>query len=188
MTHKYTEKEKLFIFAHIGGANLTQASILAGYAPKGASQVGYRLSRMQKIIDGLALAKSEPDHPSLKRYSNSPKIQSVVIEQQSAAQLEIASEKTKHDTQAAAFVDALKTTSTELKIEKSSPELFLESVMMDEECEPRLRMDAAKALLPYRSQKLGEVGKKEEKQQAAKKAGAGKFAATVTPPQLRAFN
>ncbi len=33
-----------------------------------------------------------------------------------------------------------------------------------------------------------ELGKKEEKQQAAKKAGAGKFAATVTPPQLRAVN
>jgi phage terminase small subunit len=46
------------------------------------------------------------------------------------------------------------------------------------------RMDAAKALMPYRHKKVGEAGKKEAKQEAARKV-AGKFAAGA-PPRLRA--
>lgn len=180
-----TQKEIAFIFGYIESGNGTQSAIAAGYSAPTAAPCASRLLKSPKIIEGLALAKVDPEHPSLKRYSNAPKLQAVAAPQKVATP---APEKVRHDTQAAAFVDAIKTTSTELKIEKSSPELFLESVMMDEDCDPRMRMDAAKALLPYRSQKLGEVGKKEEKQQAAKKAGAGKFAATVTPPQLRAVN
>jgi phage terminase small subunit len=47
----------------------------------------------------------------------------------------------------------------------------------------RFRIDAAKAMLPFKHQKLGEGGKKDQKQDAAKKVGAGKFAATA-PPKL----
>jgi len=47
----------------------------------------------------------------------------------------------------------------------------------------KLRADAAKALLPFMHQKIGEGGKKDAKQDAAKKVSAGKFGASA-PPKL----
>jgi phage terminase small subunit len=61
---------------------------------------------------------------------------------------------------------------------------FLIGVMTDAEVDARLRIDAAKALLPYQHQKIGEAGKKEGKQAAAKVAGAGRFAPAVVPLKL----
>lgn len=46
-----------------------------------------------------------------------------------------------------------------------------------------LRLKAAQAAAPFEHQKLGEGGKKEGKQEAAKRAGKGKFGATA-PPRL----
>ena len=46
------------------------------------------------------------------------------------------------------------------------------------------QMKALLALLPYVHTKKGEGGKKDEKADAAKKAGAGKFAAAAPPLKL----
>ena len=59
---------------------------------------------------------------------------------------------------------------------------FLLAVMNDGATEARLRVDAAKALMPFIHQKIGE-GIKDAKQDAAKRAGAGKFGASA-PPKL----
>jgi len=64
-----------------------------------------------------------------------------------------------------------------------SPLAFLLSVMNDNEVEDRLRIDAAKAAAAYVHTKPGEVGKKDERQDAAKKAASGKFGASA-PPKL----
>lgn len=64
------------------------------------------------------------------------------------------------------------------------PADFLRSVMNNEREEMRLRMDAAKALMPYTHAKLGEVGKKEQMREAAKEAGKGRFA-TGRAPRLQ---
>lgn len=64
------------------------------------------------------------------------------------------------------------------------PRIFLTALMNDPLADARLRLDAAKALLPYIAQKPGEVGKKEERAQAAKKAGRGKFAPVAPPLRL----
>jgi phage terminase small subunit len=66
---------------------------------------------------------------------------------------------------------------------KQTPLEFLLSVMNDNEVEDRLRLDAAKTAAQYVHPKVGEGGKKDERQQAAKRAGAGKFSA-ATPPRL----
>lgn len=63
------------------------------------------------------------------------------------------------------------------------PEKFLRAVMNDSATEAKLRIDAAKALMPYAHPKKGEGGKKELKQDAALKAASGKFAAAA-PPRL----
>ena len=64
------------------------------------------------------------------------------------------------------------------------PAKFLRAVMNDSGSEARLRVDAAKALMPFVHKKLGEGGKKEQKDEAAKKV-AGRFTAAA-PPRLAA--
>jgi phage terminase small subunit len=68
--------------------------------------------------------------------------------------------------------------------ESSDPKVWLTAVMLSATTDPRLRMDAAKALLPFVHAKIGEGGKKDQQKDAAKKA-ASKFVA-ATPPKLAA--
>lgn len=64
------------------------------------------------------------------------------------------------------------------------PLAFFRGVMNDLVADPKLRLDAAKALAQYTLAKPGEAGKKEEKAAAAKRASGGKFSSA--PPPLRA--
>ena len=52
--------------------------------------------------------------------------------------------------------------------------------MNDQNTEQKLRVDAAKALMPFMHQKLGEGGRKDAKAEAAKKA-ASKFGGLAPP-------
>lgn len=65
----------------------------------------------------------------------------------------------------------------------SDPRAFLLAAMNDAALDAKLRIDAAKALMPFTHTKLGEGGKKDQKQDAARKAGAGKFG-SAEPPKL----
>lgn len=65
----------------------------------------------------------------------------------------------------------------------ADPKDFLRKAMNNSKLDPKLRIDAAKKLIDFEHAKLGEVGKKEQKQEAAKTAGGGKFA-TSAPPRL----
>jgi phage terminase small subunit len=69
----------------------------------------------------------------------------------------------------------------------SDPKAFLLAAMNDGALDPKLRLDAAKALMPFTHTKLGEGGKKDQKQDAARKAGAGKYG-SAEPPKLAANN
>jgi phage terminase small subunit len=64
-----------------------------------------------------------------------------------------------------------------------TPLEFLLAIMNDNEIDDKLRLEAAKTAAQYVHYKAGDGGKKDEKQEAAKKAGLGKFAA-VEPPKL----
>jgi len=61
----------------------------------------------------------------------------------------------------------------------ADPVEFLTKVMNEPAADLRLRIDAAKAMLPFKHKKLGEGGKKEGKEEAAKKAGSGRFGLRV---------
>ena len=65
----------------------------------------------------------------------------------------------------------------------ADPVEFLPKVMNEPAADLRLRIDAAKAMLPFKHKKLGEGGKKDLKADAAKTAGGGKFSPTA-PPKL----
>lgn len=63
------------------------------------------------------------------------------------------------------------------------PDKFLKAVMNDSGTDAKLRVDAAKALLSAQVRRAENGGKKDEQQNAAKRAGAGKFSAAA-PPRL----
>lgn len=67
------------------------------------------------------------------------------------------------------------------------PKVFLLALMNDSGADVKLRADAAKALMPFMHKKIGEGGVKDQKKDAAKVAGAGRFGA-VEPPRLVASN
>lgn len=69
----------------------------------------------------------------------------------------------------------------------SDPKVFLLALMNDLEADIKLRAEAAKVLMPFVHQKVGETGIKDEKAEKAKKAAAGKFGAAA-PPKLVAVN
>ena len=62
------------------------------------------------------------------------------------------------------------------------PEKFLRAVMNDSGSEDKIRVDAAKALMPYVHSRKSDAGKKEQRTEAAKKV-AGRFSAAA-PPKL----
>lgn len=62
------------------------------------------------------------------------------------------------------------------------PEGFLKAVMNNSTTDVKVRVDAAKALMPYKHHRLGEGGKKEQQNAAAAKV-ASRFAAGA-PPKL----
>jgi phage terminase small subunit len=63
----------------------------------------------------------------------------------------------------------------------SDPKAYLLAAMNDPETEPKLRIDAAKALMPFVHQRKGETGKKDAKVDAAKTAATGRYG-TGKPP------
>src|SRR5699024_1405540 len=62
------------------------------------------------------------------------------------------------------------------------PKDMLKHAMNDRHLDPKTRLQAAIALLPFEHQKLGESGKKEQQDKAAQAAGKGRFAPSATPP------
>ena len=66
----------------------------------------------------------------------------------------------------------------------TDPMEFLTNLMNEPAADIRIRADVAKALIPFKHQKLGEGGKKDQKNEDAKKV-ASRFAAAA-PPQLKA--
>lgn len=72
----------------------------------------------------------------------------------------------------------------QLATQHEDPEKFLRAVMNDAATDVKVRVDAAKCLMPYIHARKGEGGKKDEVADKAKKAGGGKFAAAAPPLKL----
>lgn len=67
----------------------------------------------------------------------------------------------------------------------ADPLEFMRQMMNDLEAEPKLRLDAAKALAAFTVAKPGEKGKKEQVQEAAEQVATGRFGLRK-PGQLKA--
>ncbi|MFT0533941.1 terminase small subunit [Castellaniella hirudinis] len=63
----------------------------------------------------------------------------------------------------------------------SDPQDFLKALMNDVSEDMKLRLDAAKALMPFTHERKGEASKKSAKEDAANKAMQGRFAVPAAP-------
>lgn len=79
--------------------------------------------------------------------------------------------------QARAKIIPARVSATAVILDMNDPLNYIRSVWQDEGEDPRIRLDAAKAALPYVHGKVAEKGKKETKADEAKQAtSSGKFA------------
>ncbi|WP_186191119.1 terminase small subunit [Burkholderia gladioli] len=146
-------KKRAFADAVLAGKSNRDAAIAAGYSAATASQAGSRLVKDKDVVLYLAANRLESE----SKESRQPE---AVDARQPPPDFDPYSVTN--------FTD---------------PKAFLIAAMNDGRTEPKLRVDAAKALLPFMHQKLGEGGKKDAQKDAAKKAGGGRFA-SAAPPKL----
>ncbi|MDD1976939.1 terminase small subunit [Pseudomonas tussilaginis] len=153
-----TPKKRAFVDALRGGASNKDAAIAAGYAASSASQAGSRLAKDPLVLAELAALGFNKN----VKASKAP-----------AKPIEPAHETLSEDREPSFDLSKALTF--------SDPKAFLLATMNDFEAEPKLRVDAAKALMPFIHPRKGEGGKKDEKEQAAQRA-ASRFGASAAPP------
>ncbi|WP_136477001.1 terminase small subunit [Pseudomonas sp. DG56-2] len=149
-----TDKKRRFADALQSGASKRDAAISAGYSEKTASQAGSKLAKDPDVTAYLA-RKSRVKTASSTEVKAAGKVNSP------------APAETPDD----ALVFA----------EFDDPRDFLVAVMNEQSAEPKLRVDAAKALMPYVHGKMADQGKKEARQDAAKEVGKGRYAQGKPP-------
>ncbi len=159
-----TPKKRAFVDALRGGASNKDAAIAAGYAASSASAAGSRLAKDPYVMAAMA-------GTTFNKKVN--KIVKAPAAQQPAAEVS----QTAEPDDSPGF-DLSKVLSY------SDPKAFLLAAMNDQKTEKKLRVDAAKALMPFMHPRKGETGKKTERENAAKVAGAGRFGSS--PPPLKA--
>ena len=155
-----TPKKRAFVDALRGGASNKDAAIAAGYAASSASAAGSRLAKDPYVMAAMA-------GTTFNKIVKAPAAQQPAADAPQAA-----------DSDDSPGFDLNKALSF------SDPKAFLLAAMNDHEADSKLRVDAAKALMPFMHPRKGETGKKTERENAAKVAGAGRFGAS--PPPLKA--
>lgn len=142
-----SEKMKKFAQAVVDGLSNKEAAISAGYAEKTASQAGSKLRKDPEIIVHIEKLKADKGGRSLT--SEKPKVKAI---------------------EASSYEDE---DPTEDQYSTDDPLDFLINVMKNSGNEMMLRVNAARAALPYIHGKVAEKGKKETKADEAKKATQG---------------
>lgn len=135
------DKQELFARNMAAGQNQAESCINAGYSKNGAAAAASRLMRNPEILARIEELRAQPaelNNDVNKVVNNVNK--------------------------------AVKSASADPPVQTvpdNDPMLFLQSVINDERWPPKLRVDAAKALMPYVHARIGEAGKKETALDAA---------------------
>ena len=140
-----TGKKRVFADAVLAGRSNKAAAIEAGYSAATASAAGSRLVKELPVAAYIAGRKSA----QAAAPGAATKLPATPLDDENVDPLN-----------GAHYVD---------------PKDFLAAAMNAPELDMRQRIDSAKALMPFTHQKLGEGGKKEQKQAAAETAANGKF-------------
>lgn len=150
------EKQELFAINVAAGINQTEACINAGYSKNGAAVAACRLMKNPAILARIEELKNQQN--GINKKLNNP---------------------VKSD------VNDVNTESRPTA-ENNDPLQFLLNVMLDEDSPLKLRVDAAKILMPYKYGRIGETGKKEAaKDAAAQKSRLGGLSARLEQKGLR---
>jgi phage terminase small subunit len=156
---RLTPTQRRFVAARKAGATLREAAIKAGLSEKTARSAGTRLIKHPAVIAAMAGQK----------VARAPR------KAQATRTAKVATPPAPPATDAAPPAEPPATV-------YEDPKDYLRFVMNDPAANPRLRNDAAKALLAVENKKPAEVGKKAARNEAAKSV-AGRFAAGA-PPKL----
>lgn len=149
-----TGKKRAFADAKLAGLSNKDAAIAAGYSPATASPAGSRLVKDAAVVQYLAERTQEVRNRAEGK----------------AAATSAAAAASKPDRPPFDLASLL---------HHSDPKAFLKAVMNEPMVDIKQRVDAAKSLMPFEHKKLGEGGKKDEKEAAAKKAATGRFGLRV---------
>jgi phage terminase small subunit len=152
-----TGKKLAFAKALLAGKSNREAAITAGYSEKTASPQGSRLAKDVDVKAYLVEMRKRAASPPKKAPPATPK---------SSAR--------------SPFAPGPDLPDDDLLESDDDPREFLRKAMKNAALDPRQRIDAAKALLPYEHPRIGEGGKKDAKADAAKKA-ANKFGTPAAP-------
>lgn len=147
-----SEKMKKFAQAVVDGLSNKEAAISAGYAEKTASQQGSKLRKDPEISVYIEKLKADKEGRSLT--SEKPKVKAI-------------------ETSSYEDEDPI-----EDQFTSDDPLEFLINVMKNGSNEMMLRVNAARAALPYKHGKIADQGKKKTQEDEAKAAasGGGKYA------------
>ena len=159
-----TGKQKLFAEAVLAGQSNKDAAIAAGCSERTASAAGSRMAKHPAIAAFIACRRAEQAKTPAPAGDPAPTPQPA------------APDGKPFDMKAILLY--------------SDPMDFLQAAMNDVELDYKLRVDSAKALMPFKHNKLGEGGKKDQAKDAAKTIaeGGGKFGAARPPPRLVSNN
>lgn len=176
-----TSKKRAFIVAVREGASNKDAAIAAGCSEKTASAAGSRLAKDSDVVRELhklnALFPVNADvKADVKPAVKAPRAKAAPREAQ------LAQEHIPHALRAPGSTDMQVDSEKGVGRAYTDPKDYLLDDMNDPNLDRKDRRDAAKALMPFLHARKGEGGKKEEKENAAKKASAGKFGASAPPP------
>lgn len=159
LSNRLTPTQQRFVDARKAGATKTEAAIKAGLSAKTACAAGSRLAKHPLVMAALPKMavvlrpRKVPAKPKAKALTQPPPQQ----------------------TDSAPPADRA-------PYLYEDPKEYLRFVMNDIEANPRLRNEAAKALLSVETKKPADVGKKAARNEAAKNV-AGRFSAGA-PPKL----
>jgi phage terminase small subunit len=152
LTVALTKQKRLYADARLAGLGKKESAVKAGCPVKTASQAASRLEKDPEIIAAMARATPRDWTLPVNPSVNSADSDNSPPRAASNAALSL-----------------------------SDPLAYLAGVMDDLNEDPKMRADAAKAMLPYMHGKIGEQGKKESQSQLAKETSKGRFAAGAPP-------
>lgn len=197
-----TEKQKLYAKARLKGLNQTQSAIAAGYSPATARQAASRLEKDPAVLAHMDRLSRSGDIPEpvkpvkqkpIAKAENPKSEQSQIVgktvdtiivdeiyqgEKLKAAVVSAAEDRAAKPEQKSEPTDSKNTADLD-------PLEFMRELVGDLNEDPKLRLEAAKALAPYLHAKKGELGKKEARAEDAGKVAKGKYASAGVPPGLQ---
>lgn len=197
MCNMLTPKKKLYAAARLSGLNQSQSAIAAGYSPATAAPAASRLEKDPDVRDHMARllaaggrlpedSAPEPEPEPVSVQSQQSECGGYAAEADDAPlhpEPEPAPEpepQPSHEPPAARVNPSraskpLPPPQDRPLITATDPLEFMLKLMADVSEDPKTRLEAAKAAIPYLHAKKGEVGKKEEKRTAAERVKEGRF-------------